>query len=205
MIWLVLVGPLLAGLLIPLRFELEIPERGSTYVRVSWMLGLVSRDLAAPAKRSARRPRAASRRRGRGSWIRRRLLAAIRSPRFPGTLARFGTRLLRATRRRELWIAAVVGLEDPCDTGMLWALVGPLSVAVSGVARGRVSLTPDFGGERLSVRGQGRFTVVPAEVRGAALGLLVTLLVIRRAPAPVLEATARHASGGFASRATPSA
>jgi hypothetical protein len=188
MIWLgvaaVVVALLLGCLLIPLRLEVEIPEQGRARTELSWAFGLLSGDLLAPARRPRKARRPARRRRAASPWMRQRLLAAVRSGGFPRMLARFGARLLRATHPRDVSLTAVVGLDDPCDTGTLWAVGGPLAVALAAASDGKVALAPDFAGERLSVQGRGRFTVVPAQVIAIAVWFLMTLLTLPGRPLP---------------------
>jgi hypothetical protein len=189
MIWLgvavaVVASVVLACLLIPLRLKVEIPEQGRARTDLSWAFGLVSRDLLAPAGRPGQTRKTPRRSPGLGAWMRQRLLAAVRSGGFPRLLATFGARLLRATHPRELSLTAVVGLEDPCDTGRLWAIGGPLAVVMSQVSGGKVALAPDFSGERLQVQGGGRFTVVPAQVIAIAVWLFVRLLMMSGRPRP---------------------
>jgi hypothetical protein len=186
MIWLgvaaVVAALLLGCLLIPLRFEVEIPEQGRARTELSWAFGLVSRDLLAQVQRPEKARRPAQKRRARGPWIRQRLLAAVRSAGFFHVLARFAARLFRATHPRDVSFTAVVGLEDPSDTGRLWAVGGPLALALSTASGGKIALTPDFAGEHLQVQGQGRFTVVPAQVMAIAAWFLVTLLMLPGRP-----------------------
>jgi len=186
MIWLgvaaVVVAFVLGCLLIPLRLEVEIPEQGRARTELSWAFGLVSRDLLALPWRPSKPGRPRRKRRAASPWLRRRLLAAVRSGGFPRMLARFGARLMRATHPRDVSFSAVVGLDDPCDTGRLWAVGGPLAVALAGASDGKVALAPHFAGERLSVQGRGRFTVVPVQVIAIAVWFLVTLLTLPGRP-----------------------
>lgn len=71
-------------------------------------------------------------------------------------------------------------LEDPCDTGALWAMAGPLSVALASTSRGQITLAPEFAREALSVQGRGRFTVVPAQILGIALWFLAAMALMSR-------------------------
>lgn len=57
-----------------------------------------------------------------------------------------------------------LGLDDPADTGRLWALLGPLAVFLSSLSNARVLLEPDFQAEAVYLGGKGRVRMVPLRV-----------------------------------------
>lgn len=175
---LVVVGAILLVLAMPVRLTAIAHER-RVRVRIRALLGLVEQELSAgPRKKEA--PEA----KGRSGGIRsaRRFWAFVRSRGLLSGGRRFMERLWRALHVRELVGAARIGLEDPAETGALWAVVGP----VSGFVTSRFpdfAIAPSFGGEELDVEGRGSLVVVPLEIVGVTLAFALGPATLRAAVA----------------------
>lgn len=164
-------------LLIPvtLAFRIHWPERRNNDVRVIWAFGLVDvrvsdsddsdeaeddageGDVEAHKGSSPRKP-----------------MAAIRYKPFRQRVVRFIRELWRAARKEDVFLDVRLGLGDPADTGQLWAWMGPLSALLVYTSDAHVSLQPDFHAQRCDIDTGGRMTVVPLQIIGLALGLLVS-------------------------------
>jgi hypothetical protein len=68
--------------------------------------------------------------------------------------------ILGAFRLRRLTLAGRIGLDDPADTGRLWALIVALSHTLRGPSR-RIDLAPDFSGPCLDLEATGEIAVLP--------------------------------------------
>jgi hypothetical protein len=72
--------------------------------------------------------------------------------------------LLRCLHVRELDAKLSVGLDDPAETGMLYALLWPVLIPLNHPALSRVQLEPNFGGRMLQFTGLGNVRLVPLEL-----------------------------------------
>ena len=124
-------GLLALLLVVPVQVHLHL-ERERTLrarLRLVWLFGLVRLQPRLGRSEARRKEPPAGRRRGR---VARRLAGGlVRTDLLARTLA-FLRSLLRALRPRDVHVRARIGLDDPADTGMLWGLVGPLGVLLSG-------------------------------------------------------------------------
>jgi hypothetical protein len=65
-------------------------------------------------------------------------------------------------KQGDLWVC--IGLEDPADTGMLYAWAEPVAVSLCRIPGLSVALHPDFSEERLEFRADGRCRIIPGEI-----------------------------------------
>lgn len=172
------VTALLALLAIPvtLRFRIAWDRTLEQDVRLLWAFGLVDARLrplqtATGIRRdeAARRPgrSASGKRRGRGANA----LGALRDRRFRRRLARFLGDLWRAVGKRDVRLRIRIGLDDPADTGRLWALLGPVAGLLAAVQEVSISLEPEFAGEAFALEGNGSLRLVPLRVVCLTAGL----------------------------------
>jgi hypothetical protein len=102
------------------------------------------------------------------------VLAAVRRQDFRRRLYRFTLDLWRSIGSKDVRVRARVGLGDPADTGMLWAVVGPVSGLLSSARDISIMIEPDFVDATFEVDGSGRLTFVPLQLVTLVLGLLVS-------------------------------
>lgn len=57
-----------------------------------------------------------------------------------------------------------LGLDDPADTGRLWALLGPVGAALSSLRTAEIAIEPDFVEPTLDFDAQGCLVLVPLQV-----------------------------------------
>ena len=173
-ILLALVALLAVPVDVAIRLEGIEPFEGRLGVR--WLFGLVRVRLRVPRTRKPR-ARATSEPRRRAAWKARvgpgRLLAVARQPAFRDRARRLVAGLVRAVRPRGLWLRVRLGLGDPADTGMLWAIVGPLEAVARGWRGADVRIDPEFLDAVLELRARGRVRLIPLQV--LALGLRFAL------------------------------
>lgn len=173
--------------LVPITLDLEVGAAGPRG-RLRWAFGLVafdpfartSRREGAPAARGADRTRSRPRRPLH-------VLHALAQQGLAGTVARFVRRLARATHARGVELRAVVDLGDPADTGMLWAILGPVAAFLRRGRWGSVELEPGFAGLGSWLRGRAHFTIVPAQVIVIVLGLVLSWPTLRAGRALLLR------------------
>ncbi len=174
-------------LAVPLEVGFRVERRTVTQGRVAfrWLFGAIRLEIPIPAgrrpgkrrekERSPARGDEAGRRRGRG----RRLLSAARDDAFRARLSRFARDLIRAVRLDDLYFHARLGLDDPADTGRLWALLGPLGAAASALPGLDFDLEPEFVGPVLELEARGKAVVVPLEILAISGAFVVSPASLR--------------------------
>ena len=85
----------------------------------------------------------------------------LRQAPFRRRAFRFARDLVRAVGLRRLHLRVRLGLDDPADTGRLWALVGSLNALVPYPRHAAVRLEPEFAGPALDFQADGRLVVIP--------------------------------------------
>ncbi|NIP74047.1 MAG: DUF2953 domain-containing protein [Gammaproteobacteria bacterium] len=132
---------------------------------LEWLFGLVRLRLGkpeVPTRAVPERPEARRHRGKRGGA--RRMLAMLRTEGFGWRLLRLAQEILRRIRVQSLDLDVRLGLDDPADTGRLWAVIGPLAALLSVPAVARITIEPEFGSEVLEMHGEGRIRVIPIEL-----------------------------------------
>jgi hypothetical protein len=94
------------------------------------------------------------------------MLALVQVEGFGSRLLRLARDLFRRIRIQELSLRIRLGLDDPADTGRLWAVVGPLA-ALPGLRR--VAIEPEFAAEIFELDGRGRIRIVPLRLLSVLL------------------------------------
>jgi hypothetical protein len=191
---------LLAGLLIllaipvDLEFSLERREgRAEGRCGLGWLFGVLRVGLCPRARARRKRPmpdhghprrraagdvpRGLSRRRSRRFTGR--VLSMLRTERFVGRLLRLAGDLIRSIRVRELGLDLRLGLDDPADTGRLWAVVGSLAAIPALPPNTRLAVVPCFTGAAFEMEGQGRLRVIPLQVMAVILAFVLSPATLR--------------------------
>ncbi len=179
LIFLLIIVALLA-IPLELEFKLEWPDDVQNEIALSWAWGLVHSRI--PVKDTKKDPAAESQQTESGKSRKSRasnVLAAIRQRPFRRRLYRFASDLWRSIVKQDVRIRSRIGLGDPADTGLLWAICGPMSGMLAGNRSVSVRVEPDFANTTFEFAGSGRVRVVPLRVLGLSLGLLVSPAIWR--------------------------
>lgn len=89
-------------------------------------------------------------------------------------IARFARDFWRAIHKQDLRLHGRLGLDDPADTGRLWALLGPLSGTLANCRTAAITLEPDFHDATLELQGSGRIRLIPLQLLYLTVGLLLS-------------------------------
>jgi hypothetical protein len=186
-------GVLVVVLLVPFRLELQIgdPDVAQAVPRrklqLTWAAGLISFDLGTRARSRAGSPAptgavgAKTRPSRRTRSAAARLLRLLRSEGFMAASATLLARLLRATHPRGLKVLVALGLDDPADTGQLWAVLGPVSAVLWSTSGGAVTIEPDFSQPRATIAARGRFALIPGQLIWILLSFALSPTLLRAA------------------------
>jgi len=179
---------LLLAIPITLDFRISWPRAPRRDVELGWAFGLV--HLRVPVGRATgKEGTTAEKSRARRSKPRRkwRFGSLVRHKPFRRRITRFAANLWRAVHKKDLELDVRLGLDDPADTGQLWAFVGPVSGILADSREARIRIKPDFTEEILQLNGSGRIRIVPLQVICLAAALLLSPSIwagIGRARAP---------------------
>jgi hypothetical protein len=140
--------------------------------------------LRFPARRTQREPDGRSRRqkpkaKKKARTLLRRLLRAMRQGEFRRRLARLLRQLPAAIRLREFRLRMRLGLDDPAETGFLWAFLGPLLAFASRRPNAVLDVAPEFSGAALEVETHGKIRVIPAQLAWLALTFALSPATVR--------------------------
>lgn len=183
-----LLALLVAFLAIPLTVVFSVRRIGAVkgIVRFRWLFGLVrfqlrfprasgdgSRPAPAPARKKA--PSAKKGRKGRAGAF----LSLVRDRAIRRRVRRFVGDLLRAADARDLLLRLRIGLGDPADTGILWALVGPVAGLARNLRGANVEIDPAFTEAVFAVECHGQVRFVPIRIVGLAAVFALSPTMLR--------------------------
>jgi hypothetical protein len=132
---------------------------------LGWLFGLVQLRLGKSkvrAESKPARPKVKRHKRKRGGA--RRMMAMLRSEGFGWRLLRLARDLLQRIHIHELSLKVRLGLDDPADTGRLWAVIGPLAAMLTLPPVTRVAIEPEFATEAIEVDGKGHIRIIPIQL-----------------------------------------
>jgi len=179
---LILLLVVIALLAIPLELDFRVgwPDGTQNRVELTWALGLVHhRIFATPAGQPSAATRAPRTGKQPGKRKSRQALAAIRQTAFRQRVFRFAGDLWRSIGKNNLRGHARIGLGDPADTGLLWAVIGPVSGVLANIKDAAISIEPDFLDPAFEFNGSGQVRFVPLQLIAISLGVLVSPAIWR--------------------------
>jgi len=174
---------LLALLSIPvdLAFSLQRDaHRREARGTLSWFFGLARVDLGKsgagqeegkPASHSNKR-----RQRGRG----RRMSAFLRSEGCALRVLKLARDLLRRIHVRNFNLQLQLGLDDPADTGRLWAIVGPLAAMLTLLPSSRIAIEPEFTSAACDLDCNGDIRLIPIQLLSVVLLFVMSPVTLRQ-------------------------
>jgi Protein of unknown function (DUF2953) len=175
---------LIALLAIPVdvKFSVRLHERFKARVMIAWMFGLVRLPIPSKTGKPARQEPSPKTGRGQHFYKRgRNMVTMLRSEGFWPRLLRFASDILNVMHIRILRLRVRLGLEDPADTGQIWAFVGPLTVMLAGARGTDIDIEPDFERAFLSVDGNAELRVVPIRVFAVVIPFIGSPATLRAA------------------------
>ena len=127
---------LLLSIPIDLAFSYASGEESRSKMRVSWLFGLIGKELGGEKEGREKKPKTRKAKKGRRSF--REPLAMFRARGLPRRLILLARRLMRSVQIRDVDVQFQVGTGDPAETGLLYGLIGP------GVALAQSSFSPNI-------------------------------------------------------------
>ncbi len=136
------------ALLVPLDVVLyvDVYGRPKFRMRLAWLFGLVSKEIAKKEKKpedkkKTVRGKRMPGKRGPGAGT---ILEILRARGLLGQIKLLLKGILRLPRIKDLAADLKVGLGDPADTGLLFALIGPATFFVGSSFPNQIKVQPSF-------------------------------------------------------------
>jgi len=171
---------LLLAIPVDLVFSVEKEVAFKSRVRVGWMFGLIGKNIS--GKKEPEKDK--SKRKDKSNI--KPLLAMFGAKGFLLKLLGLVGDILRLLNVRELEVNLRVGLDDPAETGLLFALVGPALVCAKSFSALDVQVEPDFEQENLQGYCRGDFRVFPIRFAGLIILFAFSPTTIRAIKAMVV-------------------
>jgi len=158
-------------------------------MRLVWLFGLISHELR-PGEKRLEKEKATEHKQKPKNWTLgiRLTLEVLRTK---GLLRQFGSflkRILRHIKIRELVANLKVGLDNPADTGLLFAFAAPVNLLLSYFSPHPIKIEPSFAGEAI-IEGHlyGTLRLRPIQLAAPLIGFAFSLPTLRAAKKLVLS------------------
>jgi len=142
---LIVVGALLLCVPLDMSFRLNVYGRPEFRIRLTWLFGLVSKEVKSRKKRAEQKEETVERR-GRGKGTRA-IFKILRTKGLPGQLKRLVKDVLNCLKVRELRLNFRVGLDDPADTALVFGPIGLAMLFLEAYSPYEIAVQPSFDGE----------------------------------------------------------
>jgi hypothetical protein len=189
-LWVIVVLVSLAALItlflcIPLDlvFRANIEGRPKFSLRLIWFFGLFTSELRQTRKKSEEK-KVNEYEAKPGDWMQR-LRVTFEILQTKGLLKQLGCSIKGIIRRikvRELTASLKIDLDNPADTGLLFAFIAPLNLAISYFLPNPIKIQPSFTGESF-ITGYlyGAVRLWPIQLAASLIGLTFSLPTLRAA------------------------
>ncbi len=161
---------------VELVFDVKTPVRGKSRIRVGWLFGLLWKEI-----RPSRKKPEGKRKRGV------QFLISLLSKGLLGKISKLVRQILSRIRIRQLDADLRVGLDDPVDTGILYAIMWPAIVSLNSSGPVQVRMEPSFVESALEVSMRGRIRLFPIQMVGPLLCFVFSLASLRAARSVVVS------------------
>lgn len=163
-----------------ITFNVQRREAFKSDINIVWLFGLVRFSIpgksTSPPTTKPLKTKPAKKSKARKTGMAKNLLW---NARFRYRLIKFVKDLFKSIQIAAFYLRVRLGLDDPADTGRLWALLGPLSIYLSNLSNATVSLEPEFQRETLIVDGNGEVRIVPLKIVFTILAFVLSPITIR--------------------------
>jgi hypothetical protein len=172
-----------------LVFRANIDVRPKFSMRLVWLFGLVSHELRHGKKKSEEKKPVEHKQKRRDWiwWIK----VTFEVLRTKGLLSQFGSLAKRIRRRikiKELVANFKVDLDNPADTGLLFAFLAPVNLILSYFSPHQIRIEPSFSGETI-IEGHlyGAIRLRPIQLAAPLIGFAFSLPTLRAVKKLVLS------------------
>ena len=178
-----LAGLIILVLCVPLdvAFNLDMSGKPEFKLRLVWLFGLISKELSRENKKpeAKRKITKEKRKEKRRIWFRT-TLRILRTKGLPRQLKDLVKDILGQLKIRELGVNLKLGLDNPADMGLLFALIGATTPFLRLPSQYQIRVQPSFYGEAV-FEGylQGVLRLWPITLFGSLLRFVFSLAAFR--------------------------
>jgi hypothetical protein len=187
-LWVIVVLVSLAALItlflcipVELAFRANTEEKPKFSLRLIWLFGLFTRELR-PTRNKPEEKKITEYERRLGNWLSRLRVTfeVLQTKGLLKQLRRFIKRIIRQIKVRELVANLKVGLDNPADTGLLFAFIAPLNLAINYFLPNPIKIGPSFTGESF-ITGYlyGAVRLWPIQLAASMMALAFSLPALR--------------------------
>jgi hypothetical protein len=172
-----------------LVFQTKIDGKPKFSMRLIWLFGLVSHELRRGEKRPAEEETTEHKQKQRDwTWRIRVASEVLRTKGLLRQCVSLAKRIRRHINIKELVANFNVGLDNPADTGLLFAFIAPVNLLLRYFSPHRISIEPSFAGETI-IEGHlyGSVRVRPIQLALPLMGFAFSLSTLRAAKKLVLS------------------
>lgn len=161
---------------VDLTFDFRTDGERKGMLRVGWLFGLVGKNLLPRKKELAKKPKKPKKPKKRDLKT---LLSVIRTKGVLAGSIRLVRRMLTGFRVRQLDVDLRVGLDDPADTGIMYAVLWPLMLRPGLFGPVTFRIEPVFEEPVFEAALRGEVTIVPAQMVANLLRSAFSLVGLR--------------------------
>jgi hypothetical protein len=165
---------------IDLRFMVDTGHDRKLRVQVGWLYGVLRKDVPS-GRRPVKTPAKKKARSGVSplQWNRIRSLLGVKG--LWSAIQRLAIRAWRSMALPRVNIRLRIGLDDPADTGRMFAIAGPVLVFLASRPGVHLLAEPDFADETLSVCGEADLRIYPLRLLWAVALFILSPATLRAA------------------------
>lgn len=172
---------LLLSVPVDLSFKVEHDATLHSRVRVGWMFNSIGKDIKRKKKPEKEKSKEKKRKRRIKPFI-----AMLRTRGFLRRLLRFVGDIFRISHVREFKLDLQIGLDDPAETGMLFAVIAPVLVQFRTFTPLDIEVLPDFDRTGLQGHVKGDLRIFPIQLIFVGTLFALSPATIRAVKAMVL-------------------
>jgi hypothetical protein len=172
-----------------LVFRTNIDGRPKFSMRLVWLFGLVSHELRRGKKKPEGKTTIEQKQKGRDwIWGIRVTFEVLRTKGLVRRFVSLAKRIRRNIKIKELVANFKVGLDNPADTGLLFAFMAPVNLILSHFSPHQISIEPLFTGETI-IEGHlyGALKLRPIQLAAPLMGFAFSLPTLRAVKKLVLS------------------
>ena len=170
-------------------FRADMQEKPRFRLRFSWLFGLVSQEVSRGKKQPEEERKKAEKKRKPAEKRKRikGILQIIRVRGLPSQLKRLVKDLLGSLNISRLVVNLKIGLDNPADTGFLFAFIGPAILFLHPPFPHRINIEPSFEKATFAGYSYGRVRLKPLQLVPPLLKFIFSMAVIRTVKLLVLN------------------
>lgn len=170
----ILLALLIALLAIPLSISFSISRKQElqAHARFRWLFGLVKFSARVPREtkpiKQENKPLTEKSRPKKSRSYKSRnnthgVITLFKQSKFRRHIINYIKDMLRACHAQNLYLRLCIGLGDPADTGVLWAVMGPLSAMMNNLKSIQLEIEPEFIDSVVDFESHGHFRFIPLQ------------------------------------------